>query len=92
MINEKRIYGNLAGITHSAIHGLLTTVWFLIMKPEVAIMVGLFDMFCHYHIDFLKVQMTKSKKLTPADKDFWTYLGVDQYLHYMTYCLILKFF
>jgi hypothetical protein len=92
MIKKKGYYGNITGMFHSILHGVLTFWWFFFMRPEVAIISGLFDAICHYHIDFLKVNLTKSEKLTPVDKDFWIFLGFDQYLHYMTYCLILKLF
>lgn len=83
MVKEKGIYGAWGGIVHSSQHALLTGWIILIFAPELAIILAFADGIIHYHIDWAKMQIGKG--LTPADKNFWVYLGLDQLLHYITY-------
>lgn len=89
MIQQKGLYGRPGGILHSAIHGGLTTIVFLLFSPSVALLSGLIDSVTHYHIDYAKMRLGGTYKLTPNDKNFWVFIGLDQYLHYMTYITLV---
>ena len=39
----------------------------------------------HYHIDWLKEQITHRNELTTQDPGFWHALGTDQLVHGLTY-------
>lgn len=44
----------------------------------------------HYHIDWAKMNISKKMGWKAhTHNEFWILLGVDQLLHYLTYCAIL---
>lgn len=44
----------------------------------------------HYHIDWAKMNLNKKMGWAAnTHNEFWILLGVDQLLHYLTYCFIL---
>jgi hypothetical protein len=88
---NKGIYGHPGGILHAALHAFGTTPIFLWIAPSAAlaaaIVVGEFVL--HYHIDWTKEQVTQRWQLTANDAPFWWALGVDQFLHGLTYLAIV---
>ena len=91
MIKDKAIYGAKGGIAHAGLHGVLTSLVLLVMG--LPIMAGLklekIDFIIHYHIDFIKSNLWKSKNLKATDQMFWVIHGVDQMLHGLTYIFII---
>lgn len=93
MIEEKGTYGARGGIDHAVVHALFTLVilmyWIPFFEPWLllAAALAILDGVLHYHIDWAKMNLGQG--LTPADKCYWTLLGVDQMLHYLTYILII---
>lgn len=88
---NKGTYGHPGGILHAGLHGLGTYLIFLIFVVNpLALTLGLIDMFIHYHIDWLKMNVNK-KFGWKADThpQFWTALGLDQLAHYLTYCILV---
>lgn len=91
MTRDKGIYGASGGIEHASLHAVLT-LWilvFIVGNANVAIVLALLDGVIHYHIDWAKQKFTRG--LTPADREFWFYLGLDQLLHYLTYVAIIAY-
>lgn len=93
MVVEKGTYGAKGGVEHSLIHAV-GTVFVLVAVMEwtiwahlAALFIGFLDGAIHYHIDWTKSKL--SQGLTPADHDFWVWLGADQCLHYLTYVGII---
>jgi hypothetical protein len=93
MLKDKGIYGALGGIEHASQHALGTFIVLIIALPwslnthVIAIILSIFDGIIHYHIDWIKTNVTKN--YTPADQEFWILLGADQGLHYLTYIGII---
>ena len=93
MLAEKGIYGARGGLEHSALHGLGTLIILLFVftldaaSILVAVKLALLDSVVHYHIDWAKQKLNHG--LTPADKQFWFWMGLDQLLHYLTYLFII---
>lgn len=89
---NKGTYGHLGGLLHAALHGIATAgCVFVFNSLTLSIALGLLDSIIHYHIDWLKVKVTKKKNWTANTHDqFWYLLGFDQYLHFLTYMLIVK--
>lgn len=93
MLSEKGTYGAVGGVAHAACHAVCTMVVLFVVLPWrldahlFAIVLGLMDGVIHYHIDWAKTNL--SRGLTPADRQFWLWLGADQGLHYLTYILII---
>ena len=91
-VETKGQYGSWGGISHALTHGIGTAVVlsvFAIANVDVhhiAFLAGL-DAVFHYHIDWFKQQMTRG--MIPAHPKFWTWLGFDQLLHYLTYVIII---
>jgi len=87
MIKDKGTYGAPGGLAHSGLHGILTLIVLVLFGiPFVfSLMLGILDSVIHYHIDYLKSNIWKNKKLTPADQQFWVAHGTDQFAHFLTY-------
>lgn len=91
MMKDKAIYGAKGGIAHAGLHGVLTSLVLLVMGLPImaGIVLGLIDFIIHYHIDFIKSNLWKSKNLKATDQMFWIIHGVDQMLHGLTYIFII---
>lgn len=87
-VENKGIYGNVAGIIHSLKHGFGTAIVFFITGPHVtdAWILGLIDSVLHYHIDWVKMRFGCRDI---SQKAFWNQLGLDQLAHYLTYALLI---
>ncbi len=83
-LKNKGTYGHPGGILHSMQHGLGTLAILMWITP-VAYLFAIADFLIHYHIDWAKVKLNNHLQLTPEKPHFWTLLGLDQYLHAMTY-------
>ena len=85
-IKSKGIYGDRLGFNHSLKHGigttlcvmLVTNVWYF----PFAIIMGMIDLFLHYHIDWIKSNYGRSNI---GQKSFWIDLSLDQMAHQLTY-------
>lgn len=86
---SKGIYGDRAGINHSAKQGIGTflAVLFVAGFPYIAWagILGGIDFVLHYHIDWAKININKKYHYTVQDKQFWMWLGLDQLAHQVTY-------
>lgn len=86
---SKGIYGDRAGINHSAKQGIGTFVAVLLVAgfPYIVwagFLAGI-DFFLHYHIDWAKININKKYHYTIQDKEFWLWLGADQMAHQISY-------
>ena len=81
---NKGKYGHPGGLLHSGLHGIVTGI---ILNPVL----GILDALVHYHIDWSKIQLNNKFNLKPDNSEkYWWLLGIDQYLHALTYlCLVL---
>lgn len=86
---NKGTYGHPGGILHSALHGGATTGIVYLMFPQiplVATVIGLVDFVVHYHVDWAKMNINKALGWGPTTHEqFWWLLGLDQFLHALTY-------
>jgi hypothetical protein len=89
MIKEKGMYGAEGGRHHALMHtaGTFLVLAVTIYSIEVAVILAFLDGIVHYHIDWAKMKL--SQHLTPADSEFWWFIGADQMLHYLTYVGII---
>lgn len=82
---NKGKYGHPGGILHSWLHAMATL--FIVGYFDTSmVMLAVLDFVIHYHVDWAKVQIN-SKFNWKADthKEFWWLLGLDQFLHVLTY-------
>lgn len=88
--SNKGTYGHPGGILHSGLHGIGTYLCLFWYAPIAAIYLGLVDMFIHYHIDWAKMNLNAKMGWGPnTHEQFWWLLGLDQFLHALTYILIV---
>lgn len=84
--SNKGTYGHPGGILHASLHGLGTFICIYWYAPIAAIYLALADMFVHYHIDWAKMKLNSKLGWSPTTHgQFWWLLGLDQYLHAVTY-------
>ncbi len=88
---NKGIYGHPGGLLHAGIHAIGTLVVLSFFMPVLtALSLALLDGIIHYHIDWAKNQVNRRFDLKPTNgTGFWFTFGLDQYLHQMTYVLIV---
>ena len=87
--SNKGIYGHPGGILHAYLHGLGTYFCFVWINPLV-LYLAIIDMIIHYHIDWAKTNLNSKFNWGPTTHDqFWWLLGFDQYLHAITYIVLI---
>lgn len=92
MYKNKGIYLHKGGIDHALMHGVGTLTVVGLFQPTYVVLffAVVFDTVAHYHIDWAKVNICKKYKWGPeTSDDFWMMLGIDQFLHQLTYILIV---
>ena len=91
MYLNKGIYGHRGGVLHAWLHWVgtyIVLVWCGVPFWTSGSL-ALLDYVAHYHIDWAKVNLTKHYDLTPLNSEkYWWLLGLDQFLHQLTYVLI----
>jgi len=88
--SNKGTYGHPGGILHAGLHGIGTYICIFWFAPIAAIYLALADMFVHYHIDWAKMKLNSKLGWSPTTHEqFWWLLGLDQYLHAVTYVVFV---
>lgn len=82
---NKGVYGHPGGLIHAGLHGLGSWLCLTSFDPAAAVALACADAGIHYHIDWAKTTINQRRKWTPAHSQYWYLLGLDQFLHYMTY-------
>lgn len=82
---NKGTYLHPGGILHSGLHGIGTFISLYWYAPDIALWLAIADMHIHYHIDWAKMNLNDMFEWNPSHKEFWILLGIDQYLHSLTY-------
>ena len=100
---NKGTYGHPGGVLHSLIH-LLGTISAVLLIGTILIISGVDDsklflnnlvgilsieFISHYHMDWATVKICKAANWTPLNStEYWWMLGIDQFVHYITYLLM----
>lgn len=88
---------HIGGLIHAFLHGLATFIIVsCLVNFQAGLYTGLFDMICHYLIDFAKVNIDKRFKWSELKENcrvvysnnHYISIGFDQYLHCLTYLII----
>lgn len=84
---HKGIYGHPGGLLHAAIQACGSSPVFLLIAPPATVAAALIvgEFLLHYHIDWIREQVDNRWKLYPDGGPYWRVLGIDQWLHHMTY-------
>jgi hypothetical protein len=89
---NKGHYGHPGGLLHSFIHVALTPLVYLVIAPAsllIALGVAASEFLLHYHIDWVKEQITRRNGWTPQHRCFWFALGTDQLVHGLSYLVLV---
>jgi hypothetical protein len=88
---NKGTYGHPGGLLHSGLHALGTVLVLWIFADIFwCILMAVFDFAVHYHVDWAKVKINKKFGWTATThEEFWWLLGLDQLMHWLTYCVII---
>jgi hypothetical protein len=89
--SNKGTYGHPGGFLHAGIHaaGSLPAILVLTSAPGLIAAIAAAEFVVHYHVDWTKEQINKRRELTHGQAMFWMVFGADQFLHQMTYVVIL---
>lgn len=90
---NKGTYGHLGGILHAGLHTVGTfAILIFFCGAWASLALSILDGLIHYHIDWAKMNINTHYKWQPnTSPEFWWLLGLDQFFHYSTYCLIIWF-
>ncbi|MCX5497558.1 DUF3307 domain-containing protein [Kaistia dalseonensis] len=90
-IENKGTYGHPGGLIHAGIHAIGSLAVFLIYPVPIltAIVILIAEFLAHYHIDWLKNVIGRHYGWTPRDKQYWWAMGADQFLHQITYLIMV---
>jgi hypothetical protein len=91
---NKGRYGHPGGLIHAGLHGIGTYLCFVLCLPwiaiDLAICFAVADAVVHYHIDWAKMNLNARFGWRPESSEkFWWLLGLDQYLHALTYITMI---
>jgi hypothetical protein len=87
MLRDKGHFGRLGGLQHAGLHGALTYVILMhFLSMQACIMLAVFDAVIHYMVDWSHRRITVKM---PTDSNvFWMWIGIDQFVHAVTYLSI----
>jgi hypothetical protein len=88
---NKGTYGHFGGVRHAAKNATGTALCFLPFTSFFwVLVVFILDFTIHYHIDSAKMNINRIKGWGPlTHPEFWWLTGADQFLHQMTYLLLV---
>jgi hypothetical protein len=86
MLAYKGIYGHWAGISHALIHIVLSYAVFALvgLYGGFIVLLCVAEFLVHYHMDWLKVRITKEHDLDITMRPYWLLFGFDQLVHVLT--------
>jgi hypothetical protein len=90
---NKGTYGHPGGVLHAWLHGVGTFLCFLYFVPvNLCFILWMIDMTVHYHIDWAKMNINaKYGWGANTHEEFWILLGLDQFLHAITYVGLIAY-
>jgi hypothetical protein len=91
MIAGKASFTSPGGYAHVAVHALgslLILVPASVSAPVIAILI-IAEAAAHYLIDYGKARWSLKHPSDPARRSYWAAHGADQFLHQLTYALML---
>lgn len=88
---NKGTYLHWGGIRHALKNAVGTGLCLLLIAPwYTVLLLTVLDFIIHYHIDWSKMNINSRMKWGPLTHcEFWWLTGFDQYLHQITYILLV---
>ena len=89
-VRNKGTYGHPGGLAHSGLHVLGTSAALALVAPRLSLAVAILagEFVIHYHVDWGKEQIMRRRDGV-QDAFFWRMMGLDQFLHQLTYVAIV---
>jgi hypothetical protein len=88
--SNKGTYGHPGGLLHAGLHGVGTALCLYAFDWQHILFFAGFDAVIHYHIDWAKMNINARMGWTATTHEqFWWLLGLDQFLHSLTYLAII---
>ena len=90
-VSNKGTYGHPGGLLHAGLHGIasLPAIILLTRSPLVIAVIVVSEFIVHYHVDWLKAAINRVRGLSYDDLLYWVVFGADQFVHQVTYIVIL---
>jgi hypothetical protein len=87
MVADKAVYGKKLGLVHAGLHGVFSFILLPVAGAAwgLALILAIVEAVIHYHIDFTKENIVRSRGWTVTNRRFWWALASDQALHHFTY-------
>jgi hypothetical protein len=91
ILENRGKWGHPGGLLHAAIHlaGSLIVLSLVSVPAQAILYLLVFEGIVHYHIDWAKDNLGKRYILTPTTRAFWVLTGLDQFLHQVTYVVMI---
>ena len=93
-IKAKGNYGQRAGMEHAGLHAVASLPALLVLTRslEALVVVMLCEFLVHYHVDWSKAQIDKTRGFSDTSTAYWVVFGLDQLVHQMTYLVVVLIF
>ena len=90
-VDNKGYYGRAGGLYHAAWHVLFSIPVLLIVTWDARLIGALLagEFLIHYHTDWLKARTQRLRGWTQADAIYWVAFGTDQFVHQVTYIVMV---
>ncbi len=79
------------GWLHAGLHALVSLIIFVFagISFKITMVVIMIELLSHFFIDFTKTRINIKMGWHPRTPEFWYLLGLDQFLHYFIYWLMI---
>ena len=90
-IRSKETYAHPGGLLHAGLHGIASLPAIVLLTDSPPLIAGIVavESVLHYHIDWLKAAITRLRGVSYEDMLYWIVFGADQFLHQVTYIVML---
>ena len=91
ILDNRHRYGHPGGLLHVGFHVVGTVIILIGLGTawSVIALIALLEALFHYHLDWAKDNFTRSRGLGTEDALFWWAMGIDQFLHQLSYIVMI---
>ncbi len=91
MLMNRGTYFHVGRMQHAGLHALFSVVIFLVLGTPLGftLILCIWEWVVHFHIDWIKGWYSEKAGDTPEDASYWRSFGTDQFMHQMTYVVML---
>lgn len=91
MLMNRDRYAHWGRAEHAGLHAILSFLALILIGAPLgfSVILSLLEFIVHYHIDWAKGRHSVSTKLGPEEAGYWRAFGVDQFMHQLTYVVMI---